>query len=152
MNKKILITLTFVAVLVYGRLLWIVLGSPTIEGNSSNKGEIAIIDKVVVTKECAFTPVKRDPFKGKKPKPKPKPKVEKKVEEPKPKVVVKPPNIKINGIMWNSTKPLAMIQLPNGSSQMVKAGDEILGRITVKKVEKNRVQVLFKETLFWIER
>lgn len=151
MNKKILIGLTIVAVLVYAWDLWIILGKPSMDGAGDKSKDVETIQRVVVTKECAFTPVKRSPFQGEKPKPKPKPKpVEKKVEAPKP--VVKAPNIKINGIMWSKKKPLAMVQLPNGSTQMVKAGDEILGRITVKRVEKNRMQIEYKETLFWIER
>lgn len=149
MNKKILIGLTIVAVLIYAWDVWIILGKPAMESSQKKRSSVETINRVVITKECSFVAVKRSPFQGEKPKPKPMP-VEKKVETPKP--IVKAPNVTINGIMWSEAKPLVMVQLPNGSTQMVKVGDEILGRIIVKKIEKNRMQIVYKETLFWIER
>jgi hypothetical protein len=61
------------------------------------------------------------------------------------------PAVTISGIMWDPASPLAMIVLPDGSSAAVKAGQTV-GEITVKKIEKERVCIVFKNKTFWISR
>jgi hypothetical protein len=61
------------------------------------------------------------------------------------------PAVTISGIMWDPVSPLAMIVLPDGSSAAVKAGQTV-GEITVKKIEKERVCIAFKNKTFWISR
>jgi hypothetical protein len=65
--------------------------------------------------------------------------------------LVDAPKITISGIMWDPASPLAMIVLPDGSSAAVKAGQTI-GDITVKKIEKERVCIVFQKKTFWITR
>jgi hypothetical protein len=64
---------------------------------------------------------------------------------------VNPPNIIINGIMGDQDSPLVMLTLPDGSSAAVKVGQTI-GDITLKKVEKDRVLIVFQKKNFWINR
>ncbi len=152
MKRFIVTVLIVVALLSYGRALWVILGgSKLTQTQDTTSLVVDTHEGLWGTATCSFTSVKRSPFDPSAPKPKikkrskPKPKA-------KPKVEVKKPRISIAGIMWSKAQPLAMLTLPNGSTQMVKVGDEILGRITVKRIDQNRVQILYKETLFWIER
>jgi hypothetical protein len=69
----------------------------------------------------------------------------------KPESPVNPPNIIINGIMGDQASPLVMMTLPDGSSAAVKVGQTI-GDITLKKVEKDRVLIVFQKKNFWINR
>jgi hypothetical protein len=64
---------------------------------------------------------------------------------------VSAPAVTISGIMWDPASPLAMIVLPDGSSAAVKAGQTV-GEITVKKIEKERVCIAFKNKTLWISR
>ena len=63
----------------------------------------------------------------------------------------KPPSIRITGIMWNPTSPVAMVSMPDGASTVAKAGMTI-GEVTFKKIEKNRIQVAYNGKDFWIDR
>ena len=64
---------------------------------------------------------------------------------------VNPPNVVINGIMGDQASPLVMMTMPDGSSAAVKVGQTI-GDITLKKVEKDRVLIVFQKKNFWINR
>lgn len=67
-------------------------------------------------------------------------------------VPIKPPDVSVNGIMWNTNNPLAMLKLPDGSSTVVKQGQELSGGIMVKTIEKNQVEIVFNGQSFWIKK
>jgi hypothetical protein len=69
----------------------------------------------------------------------------------KQKTPVNPPKITINGIMGDEKSPLVMLTLPDGSSAAIKAGQTV-GDITLKRVEKDRVLIVFQKKNFWINR
>jgi hypothetical protein len=64
---------------------------------------------------------------------------------------VNPPRVAINGILGDEKSPLVMLTLPDGSSTAIKVGQTI-GDITLKKVEKDRVLVVFQKKSYWINR
>ena len=64
---------------------------------------------------------------------------------------VNPPKVTINGIMGDEKSPLVMLTLPDGSSAAVKAGQTV-GDITLKKVEKDRILIVYQKKNFWINR
>lgn len=72
------------------------------------------------------------------------PKVEKKE--------VAAPPIVITGIMWHPETPVAIIKVPGGSTKMVKAGQLIGETITIKKIDKHSVTVVFEGTTFTIDK
>ncbi len=117
---------------------------------SPNKKDKFTMDSIRV---AHFTKKGKSPFVAYKIKPKPKVvKKKKKVIKRKPKIQAKPPRIKITGIMWNPTSPIAMITLPNGTSTTARAGQFLEGNIEVKKIEKHRIQVIYKDNSFWIKK
>lgn len=63
----------------------------------------------------------------------------------------KAPVVTITGIMWNASSPLAMITLPDGSSTVAKEGQSF-GDITVKKIERTRVQIVYNKKTYWINQ
>ena len=63
-----------------------------------------------------------------------------------------PPPISINGIMWNESNPVAIINLPDGSSTVAKKGQVLAGGIVVKNIEKNQVEVEFNGKSFWLKK
>ncbi|MBN1575035.1 MAG: hypothetical protein JW913_00680 [Chitinispirillaceae bacterium] len=103
----------------------------------------------------AATPVRfevkgRDPFTLSIEKPKPAqadiPVVKKKTKE------VAAPPITITGILWNPKNPVATIKLPGGSKTLVKAGQKIGGNLTIKRIEKKTITVVFEGREFTITR
>jgi hypothetical protein len=64
---------------------------------------------------------------------------------------VSPPKVVINGIMGEQASPLVMLTLPDGSSAAIKVGQTV-GDIMLKKVEKDRVLIVFQKKNFWINR
>jgi len=150
-RKGIVSFLAIVAFIVYGWNIWYFVRPHWASSNvaSENDDQVALI-LYSIPEPFRFAPVARSPFEASLPvvrAPRPRPRV-----IAAPVVTVTPPRITINGIMWNADRPLAMLGLPNGSTKMVKVGDELLGRIVVKAIERNRVQVLYKEQLFWIDK
>lgn len=65
---------------------------------------------------------------------------------------IKPPDVSVNGIMWNVNNPLAMLKLPDGSSTVVKQGQELSGGIVVKTIEKNQVEIVVNGQSFWLKK
>ena len=65
---------------------------------------------------------------------------------------IKPPDVSVNGIMWNANNPLAMLKLPDGSSTVVKQGQELSGGIVVKTIEKNQVEIVVNGQSFWLKK
>jgi hypothetical protein len=61
------------------------------------------------------------------------------------------PKITITGIMWNPDNPIAMLTMPDGTSAALK-NNQSIGNITVKKIEKNRVLIVFENKDFWLSR
>jgi len=177
-QRKIVVFLIVVAILVYG---WNAISffKPNFQTAKSTKAPVAEQSAplaVYIPETVTFSPVSRSPFEGtirhvsvaRSPKramtttkkasttaPVTSPTRVQSNPVPTPVAqsqTVEAPRIVINGIMWNSTRPLAMIKLPDGSEQMVKPGDNIMGRIDIKQIERNRVQVLYKDQLFWINK
>ena len=154
MKRWIVTALSIVAIAVYSWNIWYFV-KPKWERQDSESSTESSVSVILysIPEPFQFEDVKRSPFESSRPKPKvrkkvkakPKPKVRKKVK-------IKPPRVKINGIMWNSSRPLVMLKLPNGTTKMVKEGDELLGQIVVQKIERARVQLLYKEQLFWIDK
>jgi Na+-translocating ferredoxin:NAD+ oxidoreductase RnfC subunit len=64
---------------------------------------------------------------------------------------VKVPSVTVNGIMWNPQNPLAMLGMPDGTSAVAKVG-QVIGEITIKKIEKTFVVILFEKKEYRIER
>jgi hypothetical protein len=68
-----------------------------------------------------------------------------------PKEPVKAPSVTVNGIMWNPQNPVAMLGMPDGTSAVAKVGQVIAG-ITIKKIEKTFVIIIFEKKEYRIER
>jgi len=83
----------------------------------------------------------------------PKPLVANSKKKPaQPTAPVNPPPISINGIMWNASNPVAIINLPDGSSTVAKKGQVLAGGITVTAIEKNQVEVEYNGKSFWLKK
>lgn len=63
----------------------------------------------------------------------------------------KAPDIKINGIMWNPQNPVAMLSLPDGSSVVARSGQAFSG-MTIKKIDKSFIVVLFENKTYTINK
>jgi len=160
LKKLLTIILVCIAVPVYIWDVWLLAGS--MYGNPL-KRKPADIRSESVAAEITFANLRivhfekkgKSPFIAYKVKPKPVRKIMpvkmKKVVR-KTKKEAKPPRITITGIMWNPANPIAMIKLPNGTSTVAKAGQTIAGSIEVKKIEKNRMQIVYKGNSFWIRK
>jgi type II secretory pathway component PulC len=70
----------------------------------------------------------------------------------KPTAPVTPPPISINGIMWNASNPVAIINLPDGSSTVAKKDQVLAGGIVIKTIEKNQVEVEYNGKSFWLKK
>jgi uncharacterized membrane protein YsdA (DUF1294 family) len=106
----------------------------------------------VFTASVQFKEKGKSPFLSYMKKPEPvAPKEVKRVAAP-PKQDVAQPQIKINGIMWNLSNPVAMIALPGGSSAVVKKGQLLQGEIEIVSIEKDKIQIKYKGCLFWIKK
>ena len=66
--------------------------------------------------------------------------------------IVNPPPISINGIMWNSSNPVAIINFTDGSSIVAKKGQMLKGNILVKNIDKNQVEVEYSGKSFLIKK
>jgi type IV pilus biogenesis protein PilP len=105
--------------------------------------------------EVHFVEKGRNPFTAYKETPKPKspsPDSKKKVAQATQAAPATPPPITINGIMWNESNPIAMLNLADGSSTVARKGQTLSGGITVKTIEKNQVEVEFNGKSFWLKK
>jgi hypothetical protein len=66
--------------------------------------------------------------------------------------IVNPPPISINGIMWNPSNPVAIINFNDGSSIVAKKGQMLKGNILVKNIDKNQVEVEYTGKSFLIKK
>jgi type II secretory pathway component PulC len=155
MKKTILIILILCAIPLYSYNIYLLIHSP--DGNKNNtvsESDIESFDSwILKASAVTFTASDRDPFSPyKKDNSLPVEKVQQqeKIKE-LPKKVIPQPSMKITGIMWSSTNPVAMVVLPNGSSTVVKQGG-IYNDITVKKIEKSRLQIVYMGQTFFIEK
>lgn len=157
MRKKLIIILICIAIPVYIYNAWLITGGffrggPEIAEDGSKKPiktELSLPSMRIVR----FTEKGKSPFVPYKVKPKPV--VSKRTVKPKvrkPKTEAKPPKIKITGIMWNPSNPMAMVTLPDGTSTVAKAGQTLAGSIEVKKIEKNGIKIVYKGNSFWIKK
>lgn len=157
MNRKILILLIIIAAALYSYVAFLLAGgsfSKPAKIEDTKKSENLSFDKLVLnTIPVHFENKNRDPFIPYKEKPvkitgfvaQPIAKAFPKKEPPK------PPSITITGIMWNPSNPVAMINMPNGGSAVAKPG-LVIGDITFKRIEQNRIQVVCEGKEFWINR
>ena len=155
MRRVIVGILIVVAIGVYGWNFFYIVSVASKSNTNEESSEArysAVAEITYVTYD--FKPTSRDPFAipelelvNKKPKVVESQEI--KVKEVKPTL----PSHKINGIMWNKKKPLAMLRLPSRDVKMVRVGD-IVGKDSVKviTIEKKRVQLLYQKQRFWIEK
>lgn len=115
-------------------------------GMISNR-DVAVHTRFEAKGRSPFTPYKEDP------KPKfPANAFKKNFSQPVVGIPAVSPPITINGIMWNETNPVAMIQLSDGSSTVVKNGQTLAGGIVIKAIEKDQVQVEYKGALYRLKK
>ncbi len=159
MKKVLIILLIIIAVPVYIWDVWLIVDG--MYGRSPERSTVTATGESV-TADISFANLRivhfnkkgKSPFIAYKVKPKPvvrKAPVKRKIVK-KPKTEAKPPRITITGIMWNPANPIAMVTLPNGTSTVAKQGQTIAGSIEVKKIEKNRMQIVYKGNVFWIRK
>lgn len=155
MKKTIVIILILCAIPLYSYNIYLLIHSPEGKNNSTvSESDIESFDSwILKASAVTFTASDRDPFSPyKKDNSPPVEKIQKqeKIKEP-PQKVIQQPSMKITGIMWSPTNPVAMVVLPNGSSTVVKQGG-VYNDITVKKIEKNRLQIVYLRQSFFIEK
>jgi hypothetical protein len=153
MRRKILIGLIIVAVLVYGWDVFLLVKHPGTVSDIINKDNSASdfsAEKYIAgSKPVRFVKSDRSPFLPRR--------TEKVMATTKavpafaPANAVKPPDVRINGIMWDPVSPVAMITLPDGSTAAIKAGQSA-GEVIVDKIEKDKIQITFQNNSFWISR
>jgi hypothetical protein len=155
MKKTIVIILMLCAIPLYSYNIYLLIHSPK-NGITSiaTETDTELFDSwILKASAVTFTISDRDPFsplkKGITPAVE-KVQQQEKIKEPS-KKAIQPPSMKITGIMWSPSNPVAMVVLPNGSSTVVKQGG-VYNDITVKKIEKNRVLIAYQEQLFFIEK
>ena len=156
MKKILLIGLIVIAVPLYSYNVFLMLRVALPSGKSGQRstgGENALSFESIVAAAApvVFEDKGKDPFVLYREKPKPvvqrKPVAKKSVKKE-----VKPPAITVTGIMWNPDNPVAMIKLPGSRSKLVKSGQQISENLTVKKVGKKSVTVVYEGTAFTFER
>ena len=156
MKKTILILLILCAIPLYSYNVFLLVKG--ILPHSGKKSTPAVIEQsfdqlLLHSQKVVFVKSGRSPFLAFKEKP-PVPKqisVKKTSKHIIPTKAPQKPAIKITGIMWSASNPLAMVILPDGSSTIVKEKN-VYGDILVKKIEKNRIQVILNKTSFWIDK
>jgi hypothetical protein len=155
MKKALLIILIITAIPVYIWDAWLLFG------NAKNKNATARVQTksgnhdltLMVAGKVHFKESPRSPFLPYKEKPKPPaPKPTKALKRARPAKKVEPPKIIITGVMWNPSRPVAMVNLPGGGSAIAAEGAELAGGIKVLAVEKNRIRVASEGQTFWIEK
>lgn len=154
MRKTIVIILIACAIPLYSYNIYLLLRSPS--GESDKNVSISTAESldswIVKVNAVSFTAIDRDPFFPYRPKINTTPTVKPvRVKPPTPKKVIQQPSLKITGIMWSPTNPVAMVVLPNGTGSAVKQGG-VYSDITVKKIERNRIQIGYQGQLFWVEK
>jgi hypothetical protein len=155
MKKTIVIILILCAIPLYSYNIYLLIHSPKSNHNLTvTESDIESFDSwILKASAVTFTVSDRDPFSPFKKDNSP---VVEKIQQPEkikesPKKAVQQPSMKITGIMWSPTNPVAMVVLPNGSSSVVKQGG-VYNDITVKKIEKSRLQIVYQGQLFFIEK
>jgi hypothetical protein len=148
MKKTLIILLCVIAVPLYSynALLLVRAWFPAYsnkEEYKSNNTPPAIEQLLVATAPLQFEIRGRDPFALKK--------IEKPIVTNEKKIIsenLKPvkkditaPAIKVAGIMWNPSNPVAMVKLNGGSTKMVKQGQQLESGISVLVIGKNNIVV-----------
>jgi hypothetical protein len=150
MRNSIVIALVLIAIGIYGWDALLLTKSPGSEQNAGQIGETESIslEKCLATADqVRFVEKGRDPFTPRRPVPKPVSAMKSPASETK--TDPAGPKVKISGIMWNKSSPIAMIILPDGSSAIA-APKQSFGDITVKKIEQNRILVGYNKKEYWI--
>ena len=63
-----------------------------------------------------------------------------------------PPPVVLSGVLWKPDNPVAMVKVNGGSTKLVKIGQTVGGNITVKKVEKKSITVVYEGKEFIIKK
>lgn len=161
MRRVIIILLTVVAIPLYAWNVYVLVAGAlskqtqrgTIPKSTPQQSVETTLDQLIAAaRPVVFTIHGKNPFVAYVEQPKP---VVKQTAAPTPKAPPKPsippPSIVITGIMWNATSPVVMLKLPDGTSAVAKAGQD-LGVAVVKRVEKNRALFRYEGGEFWVER
>ncbi len=61
-----------------------------------------------------------------------------------------PPQVRLNGIMWDPVKPMAILEFPGGNTQMVSPG-QIIDGIKIEAVGKQEI-TLSRDKKKWVVR
>jgi Tfp pilus assembly protein PilP len=158
MRKTIIIILILCAVPLYSYNIYLLLwSSPGANKSSASQAKVELADSwFIKTNAVTFVQSSRDPFSPYKTTSLAIP-TEKKETRPETskQIVIKKeiqqPSLKITGIMWSESNPVAMVVLPNGNGSVVKQGG-VYSDITVKKIERNRLQITYQGQSFWVEK
>lgn len=69
-----------------------------------------------------------------------------------PKEDVKPPALLVTGIMWNPSKPIALLQMPDGKRVVAQQGQILDQETEVSRIDKNGIQIKYRGFTFWIKK
>jgi type II secretory pathway component PulC len=154
MRKVLIIILVLIAIPLYVWDFYLLAAGQFKHGKKAEKVSVISRDtrqSAVFTGDVHFVEKGRSPFTPLKEAPRPLAiKTDKRPAQPA--APANPPPISINGIMWNESNPVAIINLSDGSSTVAKKGQVLAGGIVVKNIEKNQVEVEFNGKRFWLKK
>lgn len=152
-SKKVLAALIIIAVLVWGYNLLKISQSTAADAGDMNSTATSKSARLGHISE--FRKPSRDPFEPLLPYAKlqvqaqPQSRGGKMIAAPKASAPVQElPEVRINGIMWDPVKPMAVLQFPGGATQMVSTG-QIIDGIMVLAIGKQDVTLL-KDRKKWV--
>ena len=155
MRKVIIVILVLAAIPLYVWDFYLLAAANLKHGKHQEKASVVLHDarrSGFLPGEVHFVEKGRSPFIPNKEQPKPVGAKAKSKTAAKPAIAVKLPPISINGIMWNASNPVAIINLADGSSTVAKKDQVLAGGIVVKTIEKNQVEVEFNGNRFWLKK
>jgi len=146
MKKALLILLILSAVCLYswdGFLVFRILAGKSSPAAATPPVQVAALMPMHLMRVAHFVEQGKSPFLPYKEMPKPRIAASVPAGPAATKAAEPLPAISLNGIMWSETNPVAIINLPDGSSTVAKPGQMLLGTILVKKINKGQVTVVF---------
>jgi Tfp pilus assembly protein PilP len=156
--KKVLIMLLVIVALPlysYNAFLLIRISFGGNEGTTRNveqSSKYTFEELIKAATPVVFAERGRDPFTLHKKKNKPKQHQKKKVAIKKETKKTAPPPLVLSGVLWKPDNPVAMVKMSGGSTKLVKVGQAVGGNITVKKIEKKSVTVVYEGEEFTIKK
>jgi hypothetical protein len=155
MRKVIIVILVLAAIPLYVWDVYLLAAAHLKHGKHPDRVAVVLRDTKrsgLLPGEVHFVEKGRSPFIPNKEQPKSVSAKSKNKASAKPTAPVTPPLISINGIMWNASNPVAIINLADGSSTVAKKDQVLAGGIVVKTIEKNQVEVEFNGNRFWLKK